>query len=90
MKKVKLVVCDIDNTLVVKRQPLTPRAKKVIDTMNEKGIYFGLASGRPVHHLQSLAEQWNIDVQLYIGMNGAEIYDTLTGRHEVLYTMKAQ
>ena len=34
MKKVKLVVCDIDNTLVVKRQPLTPRAKKVIDTMN--------------------------------------------------------
>ena len=80
MKKVKLVVCDIDNTLVVKRQPLTPRAKKVIDTLNEKGIYFGLASGRPVHHLQSLAEQWNIDAQLYIGMNGAEIYDTLTGR----------
>ena len=90
MKKVKLVVCDIDNTLVIKRQPLTPRAKKVIDTLNEKGVYFGLASGRPVHHLQSLAEQWNIDAQLYIGMNGAEICDMLTGRHDVLYTMKAQ
>ena len=90
MKKIKLVVCDIDNTLVIKRQPLTERARNAILKLQEHGIYFGLASGRAVNHLQSLAEQWGIECQLYIGMNGAEICDTLTGRHEVLHRMKAE
>lgn len=90
MKNVKLVVCDIDNTLVMKRQPLSDRAYRVIKELNKHGVLFGLASGRPVHHLQSLAEQWGIDCQLYIGMNGAELCDTLTGEHEVLYRMKPE
>lgn len=89
MKKVKLVVCDIDNTLVIKRQPLTERARNVILKLHEKGVCFGLASGRPVNHLKTLAEQWGIDCELYIGMNGAEICDTIKDYHEVLYTMDA-
>ncbi|MBE6108035.1 MAG: HAD family phosphatase [Erysipelotrichaceae bacterium] len=89
-KNVKLVVCDIDNTLVIKRQPLTERARNAILELQKHGVYFGLASGRGVHHLKSLAEQWGIECQLYIGMNGAEICDELTGQHEVLYRMKAE
>ena len=37
---VRLIVCDIDNTLVEKHQPLTPRAKKAIEDLKAKGITF--------------------------------------------------
>ena len=36
---VRLIVCDIDNTLVEKHQPLTPRAKKAIEDLKAKESY---------------------------------------------------
>ena len=46
MKKPKLIICDIDGTLVVKHQKLTPRTKKIIDDLRSDGVYFGVASNR--------------------------------------------
>ena len=48
MKSVKLVVCDIDNTLVVKHADLSERGKKAVRALQSRGILFGLASGRSV------------------------------------------
>ena len=36
--KAKLVVCDIDNTLVEKHQPLTERTRNAILALKEKGV----------------------------------------------------
>ena len=36
--KAKLVVCDIDNTLVEKHQPLTKRTREAILALKEKGV----------------------------------------------------
>ena len=47
----KLVICDIDATLVNEKKELTPRTKKALIQLHEKGIYFGIASGRP-------ADEW--------------------------------
>ena len=53
MKK-KLVVCDIDSTLIVKYQPLSDRAKAVINELKRRGIYFGIASGRTLEEIRSM------------------------------------
>lgn len=90
MLDVRLVVCDIDNTLVMKRKPLTKRARDVIVALQSKGVYFGLASGRPVHMLQSLENQWDIKSDLLIGMNGAEYYDAKNSIHEIIHLMKRE
>ena len=89
LKNVKLVVCDIDNTLVVKRQDLTEYSKGIIKKLQDKGILFGLASGRGCRQLKNLADKWDISCELLIGMNGAEIYDGLDNQHEIYYNMKA-
>ncbi len=90
LKNIKLVVCDIDNTLVVKRQDLTEYSKEIINKLQEKGILFGLASGRGCTQLKTLADKWGIKCQLLIGFNGAEVYDGLTDTHEIYYNMKKE
>ena len=89
LKNVKLVVCDIDNTLVVKRQDLTEYSKEIINKLQDKGILFGLASGRGCTQLKNLADKWGIHCELLIGMNGAEIYDGLDDTHKIYYKMDA-
>ena len=90
LKDIKLIVCDIDNTLVVKRQDLTEYSKEIINRLREKGILFGLASGRGTKQLDTLAKKWGIECDLYIGLNGAEMHDGLLDHHELYYTMKAE
>ena len=73
MKK-KLVVCDIDSTLIVKYQPLSDRAKAVINELKRRGIYFGIASGRTLEEIRSMMNSWGYDdFELLIGLNGAAI-----------------
>ncbi|MDO4198507.1 MAG: HAD family hydrolase [Erysipelotrichaceae bacterium] len=87
---IKLVVCDIDNTLVPKHKMPSERTLNCIHEFNNMGILFGLASGRHYDGLKDLADQWGIHVDLYIGMNGAEIYDNLTGEHEIMGGLKKE
>ena len=47
-KNIRLVICDIDSTLVTSERELTPRTRAVIHQLHTKGIYFGIASGRPL------------------------------------------
>lgn len=88
--KARLVVCDIDNTLVEKHQPLTKRTKEAILALKEKGILFGLASGRGSKQLRLIEKQWGIPCDILIGGNGAELYDGIDGTLERLYGMKKE
>lgn len=90
MKDVKLVVCDIDNTLVEKHQPLTERARNAINELRNRGVLFGLASGRGTNQLKILDEQWGITSDVLIGMNGAELYDSLDNSDHLYYVMKPE
>ena len=56
----KLVICDIDATLVNEKKELTPRTKKDLIQLHEKGIYFGIASGRPADELKRNKEYWDL------------------------------
>ena len=90
MKDVKLVICDIDNTLVQKHQPLTDRARAAILELRSRGVLFGLASGRGTKQLKILDEQWGITSDVLIGMNGAQLYDGLDNTEHMFYEMKPE
>ena len=90
LKDVKLIVCDIDNTLVRKRQDLSERGQQAVRKLKEKGILFGLASGRGTKQLHEFAERWGIECDLLIGMNGAEIQDGIDNTYELYYKMKKE
>jgi len=75
MKEAKLIICDIDNTLVMKHHPMTDYTREIIQRCSKKGILFGLASGRSIKQLKDMADQWEVPSDILIGMNGSELYD---------------
>lgn len=62
----KLIVCDIDNTLVTRHNDMSLKTKQAIKFLNEKNIVFGIASGRPYCQVEPLIKKWNIDVDFII------------------------
>lgn len=53
----RLVVADVDGTLVTPDKMLTPRARAVVRMITEAGIAFTITSGRPPLGLQTLIEE---------------------------------
>jgi Cof subfamily protein (haloacid dehalogenase superfamily) len=45
--RVRLVIADIDGTLVTKEKLLTPRSMQAVQRLNDAGILFGVTTGRP-------------------------------------------
>ena len=80
----RLVVCDIDNTIVPKHKQPSDRTLACIHEFEKRGILFGLASGRGTKMLKDMAEQWGIHCDILIGNNGGEYQDEITGEHDIL------
>jgi Cof subfamily protein (haloacid dehalogenase superfamily) len=53
---IKLLLADVDGTLVTKQKVLTDRAKAAVHKMGEAGIKFAITSGRPPRGMQMLIE----------------------------------
>ena len=45
--KIRLVIADIDSTLVDSKRNLTKKTKEIIDCLHAHGVNLGIASGRP-------------------------------------------
>jgi haloacid dehalogenase-like hydrolase len=58
---VRLVVADVDGTLVTPDKILTPRARAVVRTIIEAGIAFTITSGRPPLGMKTLID--DLDLQ---------------------------
>src|SRR5699024_6885054 len=65
----KSVFLDIDGTILKPDHTFTNSTKNAIHQMRTKGIEVFLATGRPLHELEELANQ--LDVHSFIGYNGA-------------------
>lgn len=82
-EQTKLIICDIDGTLVVSHGTLSKRAKEVIRVIREHGLLFGVASGRSIGDLRYIVSTWGIDdVDVIVALNGSELYD---GIHDQTY-----
>lgn len=77
LDNIKAVMCDVDGTLLNKDGVVSPLTVEAIKKIREKGILFGLSTGRDVHSVKTLLKVWGIDglVDSIVGTGGAEIYD---------------
>lgn len=92
MEDLKLVICDIDSTLINNKRELTPRTKADIEKLHAKGYYFGLASGRPLDELDKYAPNWGLSFEcdVLIGMNGSEIWDGIHKEEHSYFKLKKE
>lgn len=80
MSKIKVIVADIDETLVAKYQDVSDYEKRIIESARAEGILFGIASGRPLYHCKDLISNWGLKVDFLICNNGSNLYDFQTRR----------
>ncbi len=91
MKKPRLILCDIDGTLIVRHQPMSEKAKQMIRRLREKGVYFGIASGRPLYQIRDTYKSWGFeDFDCLIGFNGSSLWDGISKQEEDHYIMKKE
>ena len=74
MGAIKLLLADVDGTLVSHEKVLTPRAIAAVAAMREKGIAFAVTSGRPPRGMAMLVEPLALDLPL-AGFNGGVYVD---------------
>lgn len=90
---IKLVICDIDWTLLSRtNRTLSPYTIEILEKMHKQGIYFGLASGRPLDEVMPVYEAWGLSFpcDVIISMNGGEIWDYHTNRFEEHFKLKKE
>ena len=92
MKNIKMVVADVDGTLVETGKPLPEVNRLAIEKLYEKGILFGIASGRNVYDVSRLPERWGLSrgFDIIIGMNGSELYDGLQQKQFDYYKLSTE
>ena len=78
----KLVAVDLDGTLLNSYGEVTEYTKEVIKKVQQKGLKFIIASGRPMDSIKSISKDIGAD-KYFIAGNGAIIYDTQ--KQEVIY-----
>lgn len=82
--KVKMVVCDLDGTLLYSTKKITDYTKQTIRELRAQGILFGVCSGRSAIALRRLVKYWGIekDVDFILGFNGGMYCDPASGKME--------
>ena len=69
MTEIRLLLADVDGTLVTKDKLLTPRAIAAVQALRAHKIHFAITSGRPPKGMQMLIEPLAIDTPI-AGFNG--------------------
>ncbi len=91
-EKIRMVVCDLDGTLLFHAGRLSAKARQVIRLLREKGILFGICSGRPIGGLKNTLPVWQIehDVDFVLGFNGGSIWHPSTSETEEWMKLPAE
>ena len=74
-RPVKLVLSDVDGTLVTKQKVILDSTKEAVRRLADAGIMFAITSSRPPQGLMHLVEPLNITTPI-AGFNGGLITDT--------------
>jgi len=69
LRKISLVLADVDGTLVTEQKILTKRAQDSVRALHDAGIRFAITSGRPPRGMAMLFDALNIDTPI-AGFNG--------------------
>lgn len=74
---IKLIVLDLDDTLLNDELKITEKTKKALIDAQKNGITVALCSGRPTHGMIPIAKELELDKLggYIISYNGANVYD---------------
>ncbi len=88
--QIKLVIADIDGTLVDDRRKLSKRTREVLLCLKDRGYQVGIASGRGIEELLTLKDVWGLKepFDIIIGMNGAQLFDQIHHRRYDFYMLQ--
>ena len=70
--RIRLVIADIDGTLVTREKLLTPRSMQAVQRLNDAGILFGVTTGRPPAGTKMLVDSL-AGLKFIAGFNGGII-----------------
>ena len=86
---VTMIATDLDGTLLDSHKQVSEETRKVLRELKNRGILFGIASGRPVESGQILVHDWGLenDISFLIGMNGGGLYDMRTKAKHKYYPL---
>ncbi|MBS5115104.1 MAG: HAD family phosphatase [Erysipelotrichaceae bacterium] len=80
MSELKVIVMDVDGTLMNSQKQLTDETKKALIKAQERGMIVILASGRPTSGLLKLGEELEMSKHhgLFVSYNGSKVVDCQT------------
>ena len=80
--KYKMLVLDIDGTVLNDEKKVTPRTREALVKAQQMGVHVFLASGRPTNGVHHLAEELELNKYggFYLCYNGAQIFNAQTGQ----------
>ncbi len=90
---IKAVFVDVDGTLLTSKQTVDPATIESIRKVKEKGILFGLATGRDATSCEKLIEtHWNLSglVDLIVGTSGAALLDNIQHTYTSSYPLSGE
>ena len=91
--ELKVIVADIDGTLVNTKREMMPLTRMAINDLHRRGVLFGIASGRPIgDHMRERPLLWNLDFypDFIIGLNGGQIEDCQTKEYAEFYKLSKE
>ena len=82
MKDIKLIVSDIDGTLIDKKHECPNRNIEGIEYAKRKGIPFSIGTGRPYAMVKKNLKRWNLEnhCDYLVCNNGATVINCKTGQ----------
>ncbi|ACM15637.1 hydrolase, haloacid dehalogenase-like family [Bacillus cereus Q1] len=76
----KMIVLDLDDTLLRDDHTISPRTKEALMTAQEQGVKVVLASGRPTFAMRAIAKELHLEKygSFILSFNGAKIINCKT------------
>ena len=89
---IKAIMCDVDGTLLTSHQVVDQKTIHSIKKAREKGILFGICTGRDADSVRNHLERWGITglVDLVVGSGGSEIDDYILHIYQENHTLKPE
>ncbi len=92
MQNIKLVLTDIDGTLLNSNHEVTEKTIEAIKALKKQGILFGIASGRPYLGVAKKIVDWKIEeyVDVLVTMNGVQLWDKSNNQHYQYFVLNKE